>query len=206
MLTLESKMKKLLKIVGGLVVVAIVAGFGFLTFSSTLRSDPNVGLSPETHAFGDLDVRDFTDKPLGAEVKVFLPMTPSDAMVIVAAFENYGEWVSPPPENVVIDNSAREAGDFGVGSLVSYKEGETDEIVHLDPESSMVAKPLWAPDAFEGHRGVVIVTPTEGGSIMHMRRYFETTSMQGWMMSKMMPMFMEGSAENLAEIYGGQVL
>ncbi|WP_152612012.1 SRPBCC family protein [Ruegeria sp. ANG-S4] len=199
-------MKKLLKIVGGLVVVAIVAGFGFLTFSSTLRSDPNVGLSPETHAFGDLDVRDFTDKPLGAEVKVFLPMTPSDAMVIVAAFENYGEWVSPPPENVVIDNSAREAGDFGVGSLVSYKEGETDEIVHLDPESSMVAKPLWAPDAFEGHRGVVIVTPTEGGSIMHMRRYFETTSMQGWMMSKMMPMFMEGSAENLAEIYGGQVL
>ncbi|WP_299602719.1 SRPBCC family protein [uncultured Tateyamaria sp.] len=199
-------MKKILKIVGGLVVIAIVGGFGFLSLSPTLRSDPNVGLSPETHVFGELDVRDFTDKPLGAEVKVFLPMTPSEAMAIVAAFEDYSDWVSPPPENVVIDNSAREAGNFGVGSFVSYKEGETDEIVHLDPESSMVAKPLWAPDAFEGHRGVVIVTPAEGGSIMHMRRYFETTSMQGWMMSKMMPMFMEGSAENLAEIYGGEVL
>lgn len=199
-------MKKILKIIGGLVVLALVGGFGFLSFSPTLRSDPGVGLSPETHAFGELDVRDFTDKPLGAEVKVFLPITPAEAMVIVAAFEEYAEWVSPPPENVVIDNSAREAGDFGVGSLVSYKEGETDEIEYLDPESSMVAKPLWAPDAFEGHRGVVIVTPAEGGSIMHMRRYFETTSMQGWMMSKMMPIFMEGSAENLAEIYGGQVL
>ncbi len=198
-------MKKILKILGGLVVVTIIAGFGFLSFNPTLRSDPNVGLSPETHVFGDLDVREFTDKPLGAEVKVFLPMTPSEAMAIVVAFEDYSEWASPPPENVVIDNSAREAGDFGVGSLVSYKEGETDEIVQLDPESSMVAKPLWAPDAFEGHRGVVIVTPAEGGSIMHMRRYFETTSMQGWMMSKMMPMFMEGSAESLAKIYGGQV-
>lgn len=199
-------MKKLFKSLGGLVVVAIIAGFGFLSFSPTLRSDPNVGLSPDTHVFGDLDVRDFTDKPLGAEVKVFLPITPTEAMTIVAAFEDYGDWVSPPPENVVVDNSPRDAGDFGVGSLVSYKEGETDEIVHLDPAASMVAKPLWAPDAFEGHRGVVIVTPAEGGSIMHMRRYFETTSMQGWMMSKMMPMFMEGSAKNLAEIYGGEVL
>lgn len=199
-------MKKILKVIGGLLVIAIVGGFAFLSFNPTLRSDPDVGLSPETHAIGELDIRDFTDKPLGAEVKVFLPMTPSDAMAIVVAFKNYGEWVSPPPENVVIDNSAREAGDFGVGSLVSYKEGETDEIVHLDPESSMIAKPLWAPDAFEGHRGVVIVTPAEGGSIMHMRRYFETTSMKGWMMSKMMPMFMESSAQNLAEIYGGQVL
>ena len=106
----------------------------------------------------------------------------------------------------MIDNSARSAGDFGGGSFGSYTEGETDEIVHLDPAASMVAKPLWAPAAFEGHRGVVIVTPAEGGSIMHMRRYFETTNMQGWMMSKMMPMFMEGSAENLAEIYGGEVL
>ncbi len=199
-------MKRLLKFLAGLIVVAIVGAVGFLSVSPTLRSDPNVGLSPDTHAFGGVDVRQFTDAPLGAEVKVFLPMTPSEAMVIVAAFEDYSEWVSPPPENVVIDNSAREAGDFGVGSLVSYKEGETDEIVYLDPEASMIAKPLWAPDAFEGHRGVVIVTPAEGGSIMHMRRYFEITSMQGWMMSKMMPMFMEGSAENLADLYGGQVL
>ena len=137
---------------------------------------------------------------------MFQPMTPSEAMAIGAAFENYGEWVSPPPENVVIDNSARTTGDYGVGSLVSYKGGETDEIVHLDPESSLIAKPLWAPDAFEGHRRVVIVTPAEGGSIMHMRRYFETTSFNGWMMSKMMPMFMEGSAENLAAIYCGKVL
>ena len=199
-------MKNILKIIGGLVIVTFIGGFGFLSFSPTLRSDPDVGLSPETHVFGELNIRDFTDKPLGAEVKVFLPMTPTEAMAIVAAFEDYSEWVSPPPENAVIDNSAREAGDFGVGSLVSYKEGETDEIVHLDPASSMIAKPLWAPDAFEGHRGVVIVTPAEGGSIMHMRRYFETTSMQRWMMSKLMPLFMEGSAENLAEIYGGQVL
>ena len=51
-------MKKILKILGGLVVVAIIAGFGFLTFNPTLRSDPNVGLSPDTHVFGDLDVRD----------------------------------------------------------------------------------------------------------------------------------------------------
>ena len=84
-------MKKILKIIGGLVVIAIVGGFAFLSFSPTLRSDPGVGLSPETHVFGELDVRDFTDKPLGAEVKVFLPMTPSEAMVIVAAFEDYSD-------------------------------------------------------------------------------------------------------------------
>ena len=135
-------MNKILKIIGGLVVTAIIGGFGFLSFSPTLRSGPGIGLSLETHLFGELDVRDFTDRPLGAEVKVFLPMTPSEAMAIVAEFENYGEWVSSPPENVVIDNSARTTCDYGVGSLVSYKEGETDEIVHLDPGSSLIAKPL----------------------------------------------------------------
>ncbi len=199
-------MKKILKIAGGLVVLAIVGGFGFLSFSPTLRSDPNVGLSPETHAFGGVDVREFTDAPLGAEVKVFLPIPASEAVPITADFANYGEWVAPPPENVIVDNSARASGDFGPGSLVTYKEGETDEIVYYDPNVALIAQPQWALGDFEGHRGVVIVTPAEGGSIMHMRRYFETTSMKGWMMSKMMPMFMESSAENLAEIYGGEVL
>ncbi len=199
-------MKRVLKILAGLIVVAIVGALGFLSFSPTLRSDPDVGLSPEMHAFGDVDVRQFTHAPLGAEVKVFLPIPPADAVALASGFDRYPEWVAPPPENVVVDNSARDTGDFGAGSLVSYQEGETDEIVYYDPNVAMIAEPRWGLADFEGHRGVVIVTPAEGGSIMHMRRYFETTSLRGWMMSRMMPMFMESSAANLAELYGGEVL
>ena len=125
---------------------------------------------------------------------------------IVADFDSYGEWVNPPPANVVVDNSGAEGGTFGAGSRVSYKEGETDTIVFYDPNVALVAQPEWALADFEGHHGVVIVTPADGGSIMHMRRYFETTSMKGWMMSKMMPMFMKKSAENLAARHGGEVL
>ena len=152
-------MKRLLKILAGLVVVAIVGALGFLSFSPTLRSDPNVGLPLETHAFGGVDVRQFTNAPLGAEVKVFLPIPPAEAVALASGFDRYPEWVAPPPEKVVVDNSARETGDFGAGSLVSYKEGETDEIVFFDPDVAMIAEPRWGHADFEGHRGVVIVTP-----------------------------------------------
>ncbi len=198
-------MKTALKIVGGLLALAIIGVVGFLSLSPGLRSDPTIGLSPDTHAFGGVDVRAYTDAPLGAEVKVFLPIPVAEAVPIVADFASYKTWVSPAPKNVVIDNSARATGDFGPGSLVSYSEGETDEIVLYDPTVAMIAQPRWALDDLNGHRGVVIVTPYENGSIMHMRRYFVTTSLRGWMLSKMMPIFMENSAKNLAAKFGGQV-
>ncbi len=198
-------MKRVLKLLGGLVLVVVLGGVGFLSLTPGLKSDPSVGLSPDTHTFADIDVREFTDAPLRAEVKVFLPITPQEAMPIVADFDSYGEWVSPPPANVVVDNSGA-GGTFGPGTRVSYKEGETDKIVLYDPNVAMIAEPEWGLADFDDHRGVVIVIPHEGGSIMHMRRYFEPTSMKGWMMSKMMPMFMKKSAENLAERHGGEVL
>ena len=92
-----------------------------------------------------------------------------------------------------------------MGSFLSYSASETDEVEFYDPQLALVARPQWGLDNFSGHRGVVIVTPAEGGVIMHMRRYFEVESLPGWFMSKMMPMFMEQSADNLAEIHGGEV-
>ncbi|MEM8836801.1 MAG: SRPBCC family protein [Pseudomonadota bacterium] len=199
-------MKKILTVLAVSLVFVFVVGFGFLALSPNLRSDPGIGLSPETHAVGTLDVRQYTDAPLRAEVKIFLPLPVNEAVPIVADFASYEEWVSPPPENVVVDNSARPSGDFGVGSLVSYKANETDEIVFYNPSVAMIARPRWGLDDFTGHHGVVIVTPYEHGSIMHMRRYFETVTLKGWFMSKMMPMFMEKSAENLAKQHGGRLL
>lgn len=188
-----------------LVVIVIGAG-GFFMSSSGLKSDPNIGLSPDTHRFSNVDIRKFTQAPLGAEVKVYLPIPPRKALAIAYEFDNYPQWVSPPPENVTVDNSYSQTGEFGVGSKVSYKEGETDVIEFLDRDVAMVAKPLWAVEDFSGHRGAVIVQPYRDGSLMHMRRYFEVTSFKGWMMSKVMPMFMKSSAENLVEQYGGEVL
>ena len=196
---------KILKILGSVFGLVVVGGLAFLTLSSGLKSDPNVGLSPTTHAFGDVDVRDFTDAPLGAEVKVFLPISPREAVELAYGYEEYPDWVVPAPEKVTADNSDAIGGEFGVGSKVSYSPTETDVIEYLDPNVAMIARPLWGLENFEGHRGVVIVTPAEGGSIMHMRRYFETSSVPGWFMSKMMPIMMEASADNLAEKFGGQV-
>lgn len=197
---------KIIKIVLVSLVVIVLGVGGFLASSSGLKSDPGIGLSPDTHRFSNVDVRKFTQAPLGAEVKVYLPISPIDAMAIAYDFDNFPQWVSPPPENVTVDNSSSQNGEFGVGSKVSYKEGETDVIEFLDRDVAMVAKPLWAVEDLSGHRGVVIVQPYRDGSLMHMRRYFKVTSFKGWMMSKMMPMFMKSSAENLVEQYGGEVL
>ena len=199
-------MIKAAKIGGAIVVLLIVIAAAFFAFSPTLRSDPNVGLSPNTHQFGELDVRDYTDAPLGAEVKVYLPISAEEGIEIVSDFDRYGEWVSPPPENVSVDNSANSGGAFGAGSKVSYSENETDAIEFFEPGLALLARPEWGLDDFEGHRGVVIVTPEGDGIIMHMRRYFDTKSMKGAIMSKMMPIFMEQSAQNLADQYGGEVL
>ena len=151
-------------------------------------------------------MRAYTDAPLRAEVKVYLPIPAEQAMSIAADFADYPTWVAPAPEAVTVDNSATEDGDFGVGSIVSYREGESDVIEMHDPQLAIIARPQWTLEDFADHRGVVFVTKAEGGSIMHMRRYFEPTSAMGWVMSRMMPRFMEQSAENLAEIYGGEVL
>ena len=199
-------MKKALKLLGLAAAVVLVGGVSFLALSPGLRSDPSVGLAPTTHELADIDVRAHTEAPLRAEVKVYLPIPAEQAMSIVADFADYPSWVAPAPETVTVDNSATADGDFGVGSIVSYREGETDVIDWYDPQLAMIARPQWGLDDFAEHRGVVFVTEAEGGSIMHMRRYFEPTSAMGWVMSRMMPRFMEQSAENLAEIYGGQVL
>lgn len=196
---------KILKILGSVFGLVLVGGFLFLTLSSGLKSDPNAGLSPTTHAFGDVDVRDFTDAPLGAEVKVFLPIPPREAVALAYGYEDYPDWVVPAPERVTVDNGGAVGNEFGVGSKVSYSPTETDVIEYLDADVAMIARPLWGLENFEGHRGVVIVTPAEGGSIMHMRRYFETASGTGWFMSKMMPFMMEASADNLAKKFGGEV-
>ncbi len=199
-------MKKALKILGLALGVVLIGGVGYLAASSGLKSDPAIGLSPETHKMGRVDVRAFTPAPLGAEVKVYLPMPVEAAISIVADFDRYGEWVAPAPAQVVVDDSKTADGRFGVGSLVSYKEGETDEIELFEPDAALIARPLWATEDLAGHRGVVLVTAHDAGSIIHMRRYFEVNSMKGWMMSKMMPIFMKQSAENLVEIHGGRVL
>lgn len=199
-------MKRILIILGSLLAIVIVAGTGFLTLSSGLKSNLTVGLSPETHVFGAVDVRKFTGAPLGAEVKVFLPISPQEAMGIVADFRSYPKWVSPPPARVIVDNSGTNGGQFGVGSKVSYKEGESDIIEFHDRKVAMIARPLWGLEDFEGHRGVVIVSSEPNGSIMHMRRYFRVKSLKGWFMSKMMPIFMKNSAENLAKEFDGKVL
>lgn len=192
---------------GLLGLVVLVAGaIGLLSMVSGLKSDPAVGLSPLTHTFETVNVREYTSAPLRAEVKVFLPIQPRESIAIIADFSRYSDWVAPPPDNVTVDNSKADGGVFGVGSIVSYKDGEADEIVLFDPERAMIAKPLWGKSDFTNHRGVVIVTKTDGGSIVHMRRYFEIASPVGWMMSKLMPMFMADSAENLAQLNGGRVL
>lgn len=199
-------MKTLLKFVGLAVVALVVVGAGFLALSPGLRSDPTVGLPPTTHSLAEVDVRDFTQATLRAEVKVYLPIPAVEAMAIVTDFAAYPDWVSPAPEAVSVDNSAGPDGAFGPGSVVSYSAGEFDTIELLDTERAMIASPQWGLDDFADHRGVVFVTDAEGGSIMHMRRYFEPTSAMGWVMSRMMPRFMEQSAENLALAYGGEVL
>lgn len=173
---------------------------------SGLKSHPDIGLSPETHTLEDVNVRDFTAAPLRAEVKVFLPISQEDAIAIVADFENYSKWVSPPPEKVEVDNSGTSDGSFGAGTKVSYKEGESDIIEYYDEDLAMIARPLWGLDAFEEHRGVVLVSKHENGSIIHMRRYFEPKGFKGWFMSQMMPRFMKKSAQNLAQQYNGEVL
>lgn len=177
-----------------------------ITACSGLKSNPNIGLSPDTHELEDIDVRDFTEAPLRAEVKLFLPISKEDAISIISDFEKYADWVSPPPENIKVDNSATSDGRFGAGSRISYKEGETDVIEYYDEDSAMIAKPLWGLSDFEDHRGVVLVSSHENGSIVHMRRYFEPKGLKGWFMSQMMPRFMQKSAENLAEQHGGEVL
>ncbi len=199
-------MKILLKLLGLAAVVVLVGGTGFLVLSPGLRSDPTVGLPPTTHEVADVNVRAYTDAPLRAEVKVYLPIPAEQAMAIVADFADYPNWVAPAPESLSVDNSAISDGSFGTGSVVSYREGESDVIELYDPRRAMIARPQWGLDDFADHRGVVIVTEAEGGTILHMRRYFETTSAMGWVMSRMMPRFMEQSAQNLVEIYGGEVL
>lgn len=199
-------MKKLLKLLGLAAAVVLVAGASFLALSPGLRSDPAVGLGPTTHEVAGVDVRTYTDATLRAEVKVYLPISVEQAMSIVADFSDYPSWVDPAPETVTVDNSATADGRFGAGSVVSYREGESDVIELHNPQLALIARPQLGLDDFADHRGVVFVTNTDGGSIMHMRRYFEPTSPMGWIMSKMMPRFMERSAENLAEIHGGMVL
>ena len=61
-------MKKALKILGLALGVVLIGGVGYLAASSGLKSDPAIGLSPETHKMGRVDVRAFTPAPLGAEV------------------------------------------------------------------------------------------------------------------------------------------
>ncbi len=200
----DDKAMKVVKVILLVMVLGLVIGGSFLVFSPGLRSDLTIGLSPETHSSSGVNVRDFTTAPLRAEVKVYLPISPKEAMSIVADFDNYSSWVSPPPKRIDVDNSGSN-GTFGVGSKISYREGESDIIVLYKPSAAMIAKPLWAADDFAGHHGVVIVTSHRDGSLMHMRRYFTTTSAKGWMMSKMMPRFMEKSAENLAKQYDGEV-
>lgn len=198
-------MKKFLKIVVSVVVVVLVVGLGILGMSSGLKSDLTVGLGPDTHVAGGVDVREYTQAPLAAEVKVYLPIKKEDALAIAYKFDEYADWVSPAPKEVLVDNSGSSTGTFGVGSQVTYKEGETDVIEVLEEGVAMIARPLWLLDDFGGHRGVVLITEDGEGSIMHMRRYLETKSFKGWMMSKMMPIFMESSAKNLVKIHGGQV-
>ncbi|NRB33104.1 MAG: hypothetical protein HRU27_21195 [Rhizobiaceae bacterium] len=199
-------MKKALKLFGFGIPTVFVAALAYIGLSSGLKSDPGIGLSPATHQIAELNVREFTSAPLRAEVKVYLPISVEDAMAIVAGFEDYPNWVDPAPKQVLVDNSATPDGQFGSGSKVSYSEGEFDIIEYHDKQAAMIARPLWGVEDFAEHRGVVLVTQHEGGSIMHMRRYFEPTSVKGWMMSKMMPIFMKRSAENLAQIHGGKVL
>ena len=100
-------MKKVLKVSVAVIGLVIVLAMGFLALSPGLRSDPEPGLSPTTHQFGALNVRDFTQAPLGAEVKVFLPVTQEEAMVIVADLSDYPNWVVPAPDpaTVTVDNS-----------------------------------------------------------------------------------------------------
>ncbi len=198
-------MKKLIKIIATVVVVVLVGGLSFLGLSPGLKSDLSVGLGPDAHVVGTVDVRKFTQAPLGAEVKVFLPVEKEEALAIAYKFEEYPKWVSPAPNEVLVDNSGSSTGAFGVGSQVTYKEGETDVIEALEEGVGMIARPLWLTDDFSGHRGVVLITTSGEGSIMHMRRYFEPTSFKGWMMSKIMPIFMKSSALNLVKIHGGKV-
>ncbi len=173
---------------------------------SGLKSDPNIGLSPSTHNLEELNVRDFTSAPLQIEVKIFLPISQEEAMALVADFDNYSEWVSPAPEKIEVDNSGTSDGSFGVGTKVSYKEGESDIIEYYDEDLAMIARPLWGVDNFEDHRGVVLASKYEDGTILHMRRYFESKGFKGWFMPQMMPRFMQKIAENLAEQYNGEVL
>ena len=186
--------------------LALVLASLTFTACSGLKSDPDIGLSPNTHTLETINVRDFSTAPLQAEVKVFLPISQEQAMAIVADFASYPEWVSPAPKQVTIDNSNTDNGSFGQGSQVSYKEGETDVIEHYDGGVGMIARPLWGVDNFESHIGVVLAFDHEEGTILHMRRYFVAKGMKGWMMSQMMPIFMEKSARNLAEQYNGEVL
>ena len=176
------------------------------TSCAGLKSRTDIGLTPEQHSLEGVNVRKFTKAPLGAEVKVYLPISREKAMEIVADFDNYPKWVSPAPEKVSVDNTKTKSGKFGVGSRVSYKKAETDVIEYFSKTNGMIARPLWGQDSFKGHRGVVLVTKYKQGSLIHMRRYFKTSGIKGWFMSKMMPMFMKSSAENLAEQYGGEVL
>lgn len=199
-------MKTVLKFVGLAAIVVVLGGASFLAFSPGLRSDPTIGLSPTTHNLAEINVRDFTSATLRAEVKVYLPISAIEAMTIVTDFSTYPEWVSPAPETVTVDNSTGPNGTFGAGSVISYSAGQFDTIELLDTDRAMIARPQWGLDDFTDHRGVVLVTEAEGGSIIHMRRYFEPKSAKGWLMSRMMPRFMEQSAKNLALAYNGEVL
>ena len=156
-------MRTLLKFVGLGAVVVFVGGASLFALSTGLRSDPDIGLSPTTHSVAEVDVRDFTQAALRAEVKVYLPIPATDAMAIVTEFEAYPDWVSPAPESVSVDNSAREDGSFGPGSVISYSAGEFDTIEWLDTERAMIARPQWGLEDFAGHRGVVFVTDADGG-------------------------------------------
>lgn len=188
-----------------LLLLVTLAGCSSASLGSGLMSNPNIGLSPQMHEFGNVNVRTFTQAPLGAEVKVFLPIPPDEAMAIVYNFQDYPSWVAPPPKRVTIDNSHSATGEFGVGSKISYEEGQTDVVEYLDKSAAMITRPLWASADLKGHRGVVVIQPHNEGSLMHMRRYFEVASVKGFLMSRAMPGYMKTSAENLAKLYDGRL-
>ncbi|MEO0400239.1 MAG: SRPBCC family protein [Pseudomonadota bacterium] len=158
--------------------------------------------------YDDLNIRDHTQAPMQVDIALQLDMSAERALDIALDFENLKDWVKPTPKvDAIVDNSDTADGEFGVGTVVTYKEGESDEIVAYKPGAYAIAKPLWKTDVLLDHRGVVLVkSDGNGGAIVHFRRYFEAKGFEGWMMSKMMPMFMKNSAKNLIKIHGGEIL